>query len=104
MATLNTTFGCRADILGSMAATARPANADSNLAELDRRLPDAESMLKEFKLDGVDIEACLDVFPEQKQSFADITALNSGLVLLTGGPGSGKVGHSQLLKLKSPSY
>ena len=91
MAQLMTTFGSRADILGNMADAAQPADASSNLAELNRRLPSAEALAAEFGLQGVDQAVAIGAYPEQHQAFASIVAKPSGLVLLTGGPGSGKV-------------
>ena len=91
MATLNTTFGCKADILGNMAQAARPTNAATNLAELERRLPSAETLAAEFGLLGINAEINLAAYPQQQKAFADIVARTSGMVLLTGGPGSGKV-------------
>ena len=70
MAQLLTTFGSRADFLGSMANAERPAaNSTINGAELERRLPSAEAMRLEFNLGNGDPKRLLDEFPEQQQAF-----------------------------------
>ena len=88
MSTLNTVFGNKADILGNMADAARP---DFDATELDRRLPSAETLAAEFGLLGIDPARMIAAYPEQQSAFADITSRTSGMILLTGGPGSGKV-------------
>ena len=92
MAQLLTTFGSRADILGNMAENAPSRDSVINMAEVARRLPSAEAMAEEFGLNGIDPASLLAAFPEQRAAFDQIVAQQSGLMLLTGGPGSGKVG------------
>ena len=97
MAQLGTTFGTRADILGNLADGTPATSATSNLAHIEHRLPDAESLASEFwpglseeQVQSL-IEKRLADFPEQKAVRDQIVHMQSGLVLLTGGPGSGKV-------------
>lgn len=53
-----------------------------NVATL--RLPTAQTLITEFNLGSQQL------YPDQERALRTITAMKSGLVLLTGGPGSGK--------------
>jgi hypothetical protein len=70
-------------------ASRKAAINGANLA--DMRLPSAERLIKEFNL------SAHELFVDQQVTFDKITALRSGLVLLTGGPGAGKTYLTKLL-------
>ncbi len=89
---LGTAFGNAGDTLGNLAgkaaARANDAADDRRAAAMARKLATPEKMATEF---GIDPDAPYDFLPEQQQAFDRITNMNNGLVLLSGGPGSGKV-------------
>ena len=103
MAQLGTTFGARADILGNLANAVPTTAATSNLAHIEHRLPSADSLASEFwpGLSEQAVQALTEErlanFPEQKVVRDQIVQMRSGMVLLTGGPGSGKVRSTCLL-------
>ncbi len=74
----------------------------SNLADIEKRLPAAEALLAESAAQGVDAahpEDALKEWPEQLAAFQQITAMTGGMVLLTGGPGTGKASYLPLFSL-----
>jgi exodeoxyribonuclease V alpha subunit len=56
-----------------------------DLADVRRRLPAANVWEQEFE-----IATSPDMLPEQQAAFDSVTGMAAGMVLLTGGPGSGK--------------
>jgi len=81
------------DTLQNMADNAAQAAASalgSVLPVLGKRFPDAQVWRDEFHFaDGDRLE------PSQQEAYDQIIAQTSGITLLTGGPGSGKVRTSQ---------
>lgn len=88
MEALGTTFGTGPDVLGNLSNTAQQSTTSTaDLADVQRRLPSADALATEFGLSST----ADNYYPDQKAAFDKITSMAAGLVLLTGGPGSGKV-------------
>lgn len=83
-------FGTQPDNMGNLTDSVKNSmTASADLADVKRRLPSALTLEEEFHLASSDDR----YYPDQKSAFDRITNLISGLVLLSGGPGSGKVGN-----------
>ncbi|GAX75431.1 hypothetical protein CEUSTIGMA_g2875.t1 [Chlamydomonas eustigma] len=94
---MSTTFGSLPDTLGNILESdmASQQSASMIAAEASTSLPhlgQAGLWATEFK-----IQTAPPLFPEQQAAFDSIMATQCGLVLLTGGPGSGKTHLTQRL-------